>query len=124
LFRDVEEKVVGRGAAVVRQNARARATEEKTGQLDLGIVPAIDIRYRRLRDTDIDTAHVELMARLRQEGAIPFGKLWPSLLAELHVTRKDVADLVAQLAGSGVVAVRGMTSRERSIKDQHVVAMP
>jgi len=43
LFRDVEEKVVGRDAGAVREKARTRAKEKRTGQLALGLVPAIDV---------------------------------------------------------------------------------
>jgi three-Cys-motif partner protein len=122
LFRDIEEKVVGRDAGHVRENARARATEQRTGQLPLGLVPAMDDRYQRMRDAGLVNALAALHSHLLA-GPARFGDLWPSLLADHHITRKHLADKIHQQFKAGTLNVSGIRGKERTIKDDHIIGL-
>ena len=126
LFRNIEEKVVGRDAGEVRQKAKARVREERTRTLELplGSLPTIDVSYRRMRDADLVAAIGALRRRLVAHGPIAFGDLWPPLLADHHITRKHLADAMAEEANARRLVVVGMRDRERSIKDKHIIRPP
>lgn len=117
---------MGRDAGPVRQRAKVRAHESRTGQTDLmsrfGVVPAIDVRYRRMRDTDLAAAIVALRDRIAEQPQT-FGSLWPALLEDHHITRKHLADAVAADVKAGRVTVLGQKASERSIKDDHVITV-
>lgn len=121
LFRDIEEKVVGRAAGAVRARAKARASEERTGQLQFDIVPSMDVRYRNMRDADVRDAVDVLQRRLEANGPASFGDIWPALLGDHHITRKHLADAVAELRRTGKLSVTGMVPGDRTIKDHHIV---
>ncbi|HVT08677.1 MAG TPA: three-Cys-motif partner protein TcmP [Polyangia bacterium] len=121
LFRDIEEKVVGREAGAVRARAKARASEERTGQLQFDIVPSMDVRYRKMRDADVRHAVDVLQRRLEADGPASFGNIWPVLLGDYHITRKHLADAVAELRRTGKLLVTGMVPGDRTIKDYHLV---
>ncbi len=125
LFRQIEEKVVGRDAGSVRDKARSHVRESRTGQTELvlGVTPGIDVRYRRMRDRDLAAALDALRARITALGPLRFEQLWPSLLEENHITRKHLADAVLEEVTAGKLAVHGFQPRERTIKDAHVIAL-
>ncbi len=125
LFRNIEEKVVGRDAGPVRENAKTRARERRTGQHEpqFGMMASIDVRYREMRDQGLALALRVIRERLVVEGAMPFGKIWPSLLEVHHFTRKHLADAVmADVPATGGLVVQGMKARERAVKDEHIIA--
>jgi three-Cys-motif partner protein len=125
LFRQVEEKVVGRDAGSVRDKAKSRVRESRTGQTELLLgAPGIDVRYRNMRDRDLAAALPTLRARIAAEGPLPFGQIWPAILEENHVTRKHLADAIMDEATAGRLVVQGFLARERTIKDTHLIAVP
>ena len=125
LFREAEEKVVGRDAGEVRDKAKSRKRGSRTGQTELILgTPAIDVRYRKMRDRDLDASLATLRTRLAAEGPTSFENLWPSLLEEGHFTKKYLADAVLAEKMAGKLIVRGLQPRERTIKDAHIIAMP
>jgi three-Cys-motif partner protein len=125
LFRQVEEKVVGRDAGSVRDKAKSRVRESRTGQTELLLgAPGIDVRYRNMRDRDLAAALPTLRARIAAEGPLPFGQIWPPILEENHVTRKHLADAILDEATAGRLVVQGFLARERTIKDTHLIAVP
>jgi hypothetical protein len=125
LFRQVEEKVVGRDAGEVRAQAKSRKRESRTGQTELLLgTPAIDVRYRKMRDRDLAAAVATMRARLAAEGPVSFERLWPPLLEEGHFTKKHLADAILAEKTEGKLIVDGLQPRERTIKDAHVIAIP
>ena len=125
LFRDIEEKVVGRDAGEVRQKARARVRAQRTRTLELALdsVPSIDFRYRRMQEVDLVAGMAALRGQLKAQGPMPFGELWPPLLGDYHITRKHLADAIHDEARAGLLKVTGMADRERTIKDEHVISV-
>jgi three-Cys-motif partner protein len=124
LFRDIEKKVIGADAARVRSDAKARADEDRTRQPALlqAPAPATDPGYA---DDQIAAEHAvrELLPRrLRRDGPQRFGDLWPRILCVYHLTLGDLRRVVAELRTAGAIEVRGLGPRERSVKDQHVLA--
>ena len=125
LFRQVEEKVVGRDAGEVRDQAKSRKREKRTGQTELILgTPTIDDRYRSMRDRDLAAALSAVRRRLETEGATLFEQLWPPLLEEGHFTKKHLADAVLAEVTAGKLNVRGLQPREKTIKDGHVITLP
>jgi hypothetical protein len=77
-----------------------------------------------MRDRDLAAALPALRTRLAAEGPLRFEQIWPSILEENHVTRKHLADAVLAERAAGRLSIQGFLSRERSIKDAHVIALP
>lgn len=125
LFRQVEEKVVGRAAGPVRDKAKSRKRENRSGQAELLLgTPAIDARYRTMRDRGLAAALPALRNRIRIEGPLRFDRLWPAILEDSHVTRKHLADVVLREKIAGRLVVQGFLPGERTIKDAHVITLP
>lgn len=125
LFRDVERKVIGLEAAAVRSAAKARSTEKRTRQPVLLHAPAptIDLGYAEDNLAAVRAVRELLPLRLSQDGPQRFVALWPSILCDYHLTIGDLKRLIGQLRAAGTIEVRGMGSRERSVKDEHVLAI-
>ena len=125
LFRDIEEKVVGRDAGEVRQRAKARIREQRTRMLELplGTVPTIDVRYRRMRNEDLVKAMAAMHAHLNAHGPLSFRSLWPVLLSDYHIRRVDLGAAIREEAAVGRLKVEGIGKRDRSIKDDHIIRL-
>jgi hypothetical protein len=124
VFREVEEVVVGKEAAPVRDNARRRRTENRTQQTTLNLqAPSLDERYRRMRDEDLPRA-IDAVVHLVGDRARKFGDVWPVILESHHVTARALAAEVTRAAGARKLVVEGMGDRERVVKDEHVIKVP
>jgi three-Cys-motif partner protein len=122
LFRDIEKKVIGAEAAGVRDDASTRRTEDRTGQLTLiAAPPATDAHYDSLHSQGLRDAPRALVARVAVAGEIAFGKLWPQLLEEHHITKGELAQLGWDLFKAGEIVVANDKPRERTMKDGHVL---
>jgi len=126
LFRDAEEKVVGRDAALVREQAKARVQEARTGQLGLGgLGPTMDSRYQRMRDGDKTAERAEMVSRVRaRRGSVRFKDLWPELLCEYHISHRALSHVALEEVNAGRLVVRGRGPRDRTIKDGHLLSIP
>lgn len=109
LFRNVERKVCGDEADVVRAGARARAggqSEMLFGQPDR----AFEGRHER------DLARVRELLERRESGRREtFLSLWTEVLSGHHVTRTDVVEIVIELATRKRVVI--VPAVRRSIGD-------
>lgn len=115
VFREVEESVVGREAAQVRDEASKRLHEQRTGQTALLFDTSAPVEPRFETRYGLDAARVsaDLVETL---GARPvrFADLWPALLETHHVTRAKVARLALQAESQGqieIVRADGSTRR-------------
>jgi three-Cys-motif partner protein len=123
LFRDVERKVVGHEAGIVREAAARRRREQRTAQPELGLGSSNpDQRYQALRSMGIAAVEGVLREELAT-GPRPFADVWPVLLERLHVTRSDAARRTFELVREGRVVASALGPRERTIKDPHVVSL-
>lgn len=121
VFREVEESVVGKEAAPVRDSARRRRTEKRTQQTSLDLqAPSLDERYRRMRDEDLPRA-IDAIIHLVGDEARRFGDVWPMVLEGHHVTVRALSAEVTRAAGAGRFVIEGMGERERVVKDEHVI---
>jgi three-Cys-motif partner protein len=124
VFREVEEAVVGKEAAPVRDKARRRRTEKRTQQISLELqAPSLDERYKRMRDEDLPRA-IDAVLTIVHDHPRRFGELWPSILEGHHLTVPALAAEVMQAAASGRVGIDGMGKRERVVKDPHLIFRP
>lgn len=126
LFRDIERKVVGTEAAVVREAAAVRDTEQRTGQLSLIAAPLpSDGHYESLHEVALREAPRALASKLTgAAGGLTFGAIWPDLLEHLHMTRTELARIAWSLHKSGAVRVLNVKGGERSVKDDHILRLP
>ena len=122
-FRDVERKVVGQEAGIVRDAAARRRRELRTAQPELGLGSNNpDQRYLAMRSMGI--AGIEgVLREVLASGPQPFVDVWPVLLERLHVTRSDAARRAFELVREGKAVASGLGPRERTIKDAHVVSL-
>jgi len=123
LFRNVEEGVVGHEAANVRESAKKRKQEVRTGQFAFDLPgPTLDERYRRMRDGDLPGAVDLVEHELRGRGPQRFGDLWPQVLEGHHLTLRALSTAVlAAVRRRRFVAELG--PRERVLKDSHVLRL-
>jgi three-Cys-motif partner protein len=126
LFRDIEEKVVGRDAGVVRDIAKSRARQKRSGQTEIsyGIIPTIDVRYQRMRDEDLVKAIDIIRDRVSKRGPVKFGEIWPAILADHHVTRRVLGDAILKEVAKARLSIVGMQPGERSLKNEHAIGPP
>lgn len=126
LFRTVEAKVIGKEAAQVRVDARARADESKSGQMTLLRPPAPpeDTRYADRRQADLDLVRERTLAAIAGGRQPRFEDLWPHLLCEAHLTLGDLKTALLALERDRLLRVIGRGPRERTIKDGHRLASP
>ena len=123
VFRDAERKVIGAEAASVRNQATVRVETERTGQLPLlPTPPATDSHYESLHARALERAPRDLLARLGGEKSIKYRELWPELLEAHHVTRTELGQLIWKMFTRGEIRILDVKPRERSMKDEHVVA--
>lgn len=125
LFRDVEAFVVGGEAAEVRRDARQRRSAEQTLSLFDSAVDqgtSADVRYRKLRDGGLVIARQQVEAALA-EGPKRFLDLWPGVLEVAHIRLRDLSSLLREMANDEQLIIEGMTPREKTIKDHHVLRL-
>lgn len=117
VFREVERKVIGGEAASVRVRAKEQAVEERSGQLALGLSsPRQDRWYLRKNQEDQQRVLAALQAMLGT-GRRRFAELWPALLEEHHLTRRELAALVMREVRQGALRIEPERSRRRTIDD-------
>lgn len=123
VFRDAERKVIGAEAASVREQAAARAKEEKTGQLTLlAAPPPTDSHYESLHARALAQAPRDVLAQLAAVESIEFRKLWPALLEAHHVTRAELGQLIWKMYKRDEIRIFNVKHQERTVKDEHLLA--
>ena len=123
LFRDVEASVVGKEAGKVRDAARRKREESRTGQQWLAGIKSERpyAAYSRMREAGRTAASRGILEQMG-EGPIQFRELWPRILEDNHIRKKDVADLVRRMELNGELEVENRRPRERTVKDDHMIA--
>ncbi|MFO0611518.1 MAG: three-Cys-motif partner protein TcmP [Polyangiaceae bacterium] len=122
VFRTVEQKVIGKEAAPVREDAAVRKTQDRTGQLSLlATPPPLDPGYQALHERGLDEACREVLALL-EAGPRPFADIWPTILESHHLTKVDLAQEVWRLSVNGELVLTGKMGRERTTKDSHILS--
>lgn len=123
LFRDIEKKVIGTEAAVVRETAAVRESERRTGQLSLLEAPsATDVHYESLHDQGIRNAPAALLSKLDAARAVTFGAIWPDMLSVLHLTRTELGQIAWQLYQRGDISIANVKKGEHAMKDNHLLS--
>ena len=109
------------GAIFVERNLKAF---RELQALLLGLdSPPQNVRFVGQRERGLEEASVELLERLRQDGEVQYGALWPPLLRAHHIREQDVADAIADLRRRGRVVVTGLAPGKRRVLDEHGVAL-
>ena len=122
LFREIEKKVIGTEAALVREDASTRKTEDRTGQLTLALTaPATDPRYDSLHDQGLHDAPKAIVERLAKTGPMQFAALWPEMLEAHHITKVELAQIAWALGKGGEIDVTNAQPRQRTMNDNHVL---
>jgi three-Cys-motif partner protein len=125
VFREVERRVIGSAAAEIRDEAARRAEEAATGQLSLLAAPAsTDHKYQLLHGRDSEYARHDIESLLATKGELEFDRIWPEILENRHLTVTDLKSVLWKMSQAKTVVVRNATARERSIKAEHVIALP
>lgn len=122
VFRKVERTVAGEEASVVRSRAKRRAEEERSGQLGLDLLaaPTMERAYENQNQRDCESALHRVREELVRYGRRTFVELWPRLLEDLHITRRD---LIARLLTQADLIIEPHQSPRRTIKDQDWIAL-
>lgn len=126
VFRDVESHVMGERAAHIRMGAKQRHQEDRSNQLSLGLhhAPPQGHWYERQNLEDRQVILQELMARLPSIGSRTFASLWPGLLEDHHVTRSELAHLVADAARTNHLRIAPDRPRRKTTHDEDEISLP
>lgn len=125
LFRDVEKKVLGEEAPLIRQEIKDKKEFENSGQFGLfakPIPPPIN-SYSKVRseaDWHLGTFMAEI---LREKGALPYEKLRGLLFERFHICETELRQMLWARGKSGQLKISGIGPRERSLKEHHVLAL-
>ncbi|MDC3960735.1 three-Cys-motif partner protein TcmP [Polyangium jinanense] len=124
VFRGIEKKVIGVEAAAVREQAVSQAKEARTGQLPLLMAPpATDLHYESFHARALAQAPRDILERIGQRRTVRFADLWPELLEVHHLTKTQLAQVIWQMHEQGEICIENKQHRERSVKDDHVLAL-
>ncbi len=55
---------------------------------------------------------------------MPYEVLWPQVLLKRHITLPDLNDIVGRMHRSGEIVIKGLGAKERTPKDNHMIALP
>ncbi len=121
LFRDIEKKVMGLEAAEVRDAAKNRKRDGKSGQqpLLLSTAPEIDAAYDALRKDGLAKSEDDIVDALITVGETTFGELWPNILERRHITKVELGRVVWALHEKGVVIIDNVLPRQKTANDEH-----
>jgi len=126
LFRDTEARVCGReaGAILAGVKDRAQADRARTPLLFPTRAPEEDPGYAALRDAGLQKIRALMPKKLERDGPQRFGLLWPRVLQAYHVTHANLSALLREMHKAGELVIEGLGPRERSPKDNYVLALP
>lgn len=68
---------------------------------------------------DRDRASQRLLEMVRQVKSETWGRLWPKILADHHVTLTEASRLAVALAEGGFIAIEPLLGRRRTLKDEN-----
>lgn len=122
VFRDAEQKVLGRIAPAIR--AEARDARAAIGDLFGPPVNASDLRYQQQAKDDEERLRRDLPDRLRREGPTKYDVLWPLILEDHCITRTRLGALLGQMHREHLIEIVGLKPRERVPKDGHLICAP
>jgi three-Cys-motif partner protein len=123
LFRDIESKVTGSVASVMKAEIKDRKKFEDTGQfkMELGEVQDHTI-YEDYRLIGLHQTKRDIKKILTKHGKMTFEKIWPLLLERNHITLKDLKNLTKEMLEDDLI-IQNKSKSERSIKDCHILEL-
>lgn len=123
LFRDIEYKVTGNIASVMRAEIKDREKFENTGQFKMELGDAKDhTPYEEARLFGLQRTKRDIRKILMKYGKISFEKIWPILLERNHITFNDSKNLIKEMLEDDLI-IQNMSKSERSIKDYHILEL-
>lgn len=124
VFRNIEQKVVGKEAAPVREQASAHKTAQRTSQLALlSTPPALDPGYDFLHERGLRDGPLRVL-ELLEEGPKHFRDLWPTILESHHLTKVELGRRLWALSKDGRLVVANKRRGERTTNDDHLLKRP
>jgi len=124
VFRDAERKVIGIEAAIIREDARVRRTEQTPLFSAEETAGPEELRYARQRDEDLARVRPMLLEHLG-DGQSPWQEIWPVLLEDLHLTLSELSRACFEVyrAGELLVSPRPRPKR-RTLHDDDLLSLP
>lgn len=123
LFRDIESKVTGNIASILRAEVKDRKKFEDTGQFKMELGDAKDhTPYEEARFFGLHQTSRDIRKILMKYGKISFEKIWPILLERNHITFNDSKNLIKEMLEDDLI-IQNKSKSERSIKDYHILEL-
>ena len=123
LFRDIESKVTGDIASVLRAEVKERKKFEDTGQFKMELEDAKDhTLYEETRLLGLHQTRRDIKKILMKYVEISFEKIWPILLERNHLTFRDLKNLIKEMLEEDL-NIQNRSKSERSIKDYHILEL-
>jgi three-Cys-motif partner protein len=119
LFRQVERKVCGDEAGEVRAEAKQRGVPQLALFAD---AKEPDQSYERLHQDGLAAGPNDVRAALSVRSPVQYRDLWPAILANRHILKRDLNGIVWDLHKAGELIIQGIGPRERTPKDEHLIA--
>jgi len=122
LFRDVERKVIGKQSAEIRDEAKRKKRETKSGQGELDLqITGMDRRYSKYNCDGKIAAEKRLVEILRTRGECKYQELWPEILEEFHITFTDLNTIVSDMRRRRVIEILEWKPKQRSPAPSNVL---
>jgi three-Cys-motif partner protein len=124
VFRDAEAKVLNREAPRVRRAAKARAEEERTGQLGFRLEGEIDAG-RRQATLQAEIASREIVRAKLAPGPSQFEAVWCEVLQYAAITRSGVVKIVLGMINAGQLRLSPprMARGPRTVEDTDLLEL-
>ena len=124
--RNVEAKVLGKEAAVVREAARQRADEARTGQMTLLDLapPSRDGAFEAQHIPDLARAEVTVLEALSSGATTKFADLWPGVLESHHIKKSELGAVVWKMFKEDRLLVHNAREHARTVRDDDVLSVP
>jgi three-Cys-motif partner protein len=124
LFREIEKKVIGEDAPILRAEAKEAQREDR------GEGPSFGALFHASGETLYKTVHREAVEAVRLKLPRVLGDLGPQtyamlsdfILEQCHIAEVDLRALLKEMRTEGLIDVQGMAPGDRTIKDHHLIA--
>lgn len=123
LFRNIEQKVIGEEAPVLRAEAKeADRLERGLDPSFLGVLTTTgDHLYAADHRKSRERAKELLLKISKDHERKTYAEVWPRILEQCRMTESDLGRLVLEMRDEGVFQILGMTGRQRTLRDEHVL---
>lgn len=121
VFRDAQVKALAAQAKIAGQKSLAKREAGGQGSLFGTEFESAGIDYLQFLNDERDAARSKLLGIGAAESGIRWGEVWPRMLADFAIRKKDAGAIAAELRKEGSVEFGGWEERKRIPSDSYTL---